>query len=105
MDKQAFITTADRCVQAFGEGAHGAIGAWRQGGERLGQFVAQRWDAAFEESRSQLSAETRRNATNARRVFARYYRQGLAVSTAGATVAVDTLVQAAEAALRRTQAA
>ncbi len=100
MDKQSFTAAAGQFVHAFGEGAHGAIDAWREGGERLGQFAAKRWDNAFEQSRAQLSAETRRNAANARRVFARYYGQGLALSTAGATVAVDTVVQAAQAALQ-----
>jgi hypothetical protein len=101
MDKQTLTAAANRFVQAFGDGAHGAIGAWREGGERLGRFAGERWDTAFAQSRAQLSAETRRNATNARKVFARYYNQGLSLSTAGATVAVDTVVQAAQAALQQ----
>jgi hypothetical protein len=76
MDKQTLTAAANRFVQAFGDGAHGAIGAWREGGERLGRFAGERWDTAFAQSRAQLSA-------------------------AGATVAVDTVVQAAQAALQQ----
>lgn len=103
MDKQTFTAAAGRYVQAFGNGAHGAIDAWRSGGEWLGQHAATRWDAAFAQARPQLSAETRRNAANARKVFARYYNSGLALATSGATIAVDSVVQAAEAALERVQ--
>lgn len=103
MDTQTFTAAAGRFVQAFGNGAHGAIDAWRSGGERLGAATARRWDDAFERSRAQLSAETRRNAANARKVFARYYNNGLALAAGGATIAVDTMVQAAEAALDRVQ--
>lgn len=98
MDKQSIASAANRLVLAFGEGAHGAIGAWREGGERLGRIASKRWDTAFAQSRAQLSAQTRRNATNTRNVVARYYGQGLSLTAAGATVAVDTVVQAAQAA-------
>lgn len=104
MDNARFTTTAAQLVEAFGTTAHGAIGAWRAGNERLADFAAERWDRAFEQSRPQLSAETRRNAANARKVFARYWRQGLERSTDGAGAAVDALVTAAEGALRRTAA-
>ncbi|KQT08733.1 hypothetical protein [Ramlibacter sp. Leaf400] len=97
-------TTAAQVVEAFGVTAHGAIDAYRAGGERLGRFAAERWDIAFEQARPRLSAETRRNAANARKVFARYYRQGLQLSSSGAGTAVDTLVQAADGALARARA-
>jgi ABC-type hemin transport system substrate-binding protein len=91
-------------IEAFGTTAHSAIGAWRAGGERLGQVAAQRWDQAFEQAKPRLSAETRRNATRTRKVVARYWRQGLDLSTTGAGTAVDTLVQAAGTALERAEA-
>ena len=104
MTTTPFTATAGQFIEAFGTTARSAIGAWRAGGERLGEFASARWDDAFEQARPQLSAETRRNAANARKVFGRYYRQGLQLSTGGAEVAVDTLVQAAGAALERAEA-
>lgn len=104
MNNQDFTTTATHLIDAFGTAAHSAIGAWRAGGERLGEFSAQRWDRAFQQARPNLSAETRRNAANARKVFGRYYTRGLQLSTSGADVAVDTVVQAAAATLERAAA-
>ncbi|TFZ00354.1 hypothetical protein [Ramlibacter humi] len=104
MTTAAFRDTATQFIEAIGTTAHGAIDAYRAGGERLGEFASARWDGAFEQARPQLSAETRRNAANARKVFSRYYRQGLQLSASGAEVAVDTLVQAAGAALERAEA-
>lgn len=104
MTTAAFTDTATQFLEAFGATAHGAIDAYRAGGDRLGELASSRWDTAFEQARPQLSAETRRNAANARKVFGRYYRQGLQLSASGAEVAVDTLVQAAGAALERAQA-
>lgn len=103
MNTTAFTTACTSALEAFGATAHGAIDAYRAGGERLGEFAAERWDRAFEQARPQLSAETRRNAAHTRKVFARYYRQGLAMSSSGATVAVDTLVHAGGAALQRAE--
>jgi hypothetical protein len=99
-----FTTSTVRFVEAFGTTAHSAIDAWRAGGERLGRVAAHRWDSAFEQARPHLSAETRRDAANARKVAARYWRQGLHVSTSGADAAVDALVQAAGTALERAEA-
>jgi len=101
MDTTRFTATAAQLVDAFGATAHTAIGACRAGGERLGELAARRWDRAFREASPQLSAQTRRNAAHARRVFARYWREGLQRSTDGADAAVDAVVQAAGQALRR----
>ena len=51
-----------------------------------------------------LSAETRKNATHARKVFSGYYTKGLAMSADGATVVVDTLVGVARATTERAMA-
>jgi hypothetical protein len=90
-------------VEAFGTTAHSAIGAWRAGGDRLGAFAADRWDNAFRQASPRLSAETRRNAAHARKVFSRYYRQGLDISSSGAVAVVDTLVQGAGSAIERAE--
>lgn len=104
MTTEQITTVARQWIDGFDHTAHVVIGAWRDGGERLGQAARERWDTAFAESSPQLSAETRRNAANARKVFARYYNQGVALSTSGAEVAVDTMAQAARTAVDRAAA-
>ncbi len=104
MNRTDFSATAIQFVEAFGTTAHSAIGAWRAGGERLGQFADARWDSAFREASPKLSAETRRNAQHARKVIGGYYSRGIALSASGAQVAVDTVVQAGTAAIARAQA-
>jgi hypothetical protein len=101
MDKQAFTRTATDSLARFGEAAHTAIGLYREGGERLAGIAGERWDAAFEQAKPQLSRETRKNAANARKVFGRYYARGLAMSADGAVVAIDTVVGAAIAGVER----
>jgi hypothetical protein len=104
MNDNRFTATAAQFVEAFGSNAHGAIDTCIAGGERLGEFAAERWDRAFEEASPRLSAETRRNAANARKVFARYYRRGLERSGEGAARAVDAMVKAAGGAIERAEA-
>lgn len=104
MNTEQISTVATQLIDGFDTTAHKAIGFWREGGERLGALARERWDVAFEESKPQLSAETRRNATHARNVFAGYYSKGLNLSTSGAEVAVDTMVQAARQAVDRAMA-
>jgi hypothetical protein len=96
-----FAAVAGKAIDGFDTTAHHLIAAWRGGSERLGDAARERWDAAFEESRAQLSAETRRNASHARKVFGGYYTRGVELTAAGAGVAVDTMVQAARVAVER----
>jgi hypothetical protein len=104
MDKQALGTTARQWIAGFDSNAHRAIGAWREGGERLGGVARERWDTAFERARPKLSAETRRNASHARDVFAGFYAKGVVLSAGGAETAVETLVEVARAAVDRAAA-
>jgi len=104
MNDNRITATAAQFVEAFGSNAHGAIDTCIAGGERLGEFAAERWDRAFEQASPRLSAETRRNASHAREVFARYYRQGLERSGEGAARAVDVMVKAAGSAIERAEA-
>lgn len=104
MNDNRYTTAAAQFVEAFGSNAHGAIDNCVAGGERLGAFAAERWDRAFEQASPRLSPETRRNAANARRVFARYYRQGLERSGEGAARAVEAMVKAAGGAIERAEA-
>jgi hypothetical protein len=104
MNDNRITAAAAQFARAFGTHAHGAIDTCIAGGERLGEFAAERWDIAFEQARPRLSAQTRRNAANARKVFGRYYRQGLQRSGEGAGRAVDALVEAAGSAIERAEA-
>jgi hypothetical protein len=101
MKTKDFSAVAATLIDGFDNTAHHAIEAWRDGGERLGQAAKQRWDAALKESSPQLSAETRKNAQHAQQVFGGYYTKAIDMSTSGAAVAVDTLVQAARVAVQR----
>lgn len=101
MDKQALSSTARQWIAGFDSNAHRAIDAWRDGGERLGGLARERWDSAFAQARPKLSAETRRNASHARDVFAGLYAKGVVLSASGAQAAVETLVEAARAVVDR----
>lgn len=92
---------AEQVIDSFDSAAHHAIDAWREGSERLGAAAKGRWDAAFEESKPQLSAETRKNAAHARKVIGGYYTTGTALAASGAEVAVSTMVQVARVAVER----
>jgi hypothetical protein len=107
MDKQAFnnFTSAARTAFAnFGTTAHKAIDLYREGGERLATLAGERWDTAFEQSKKDLDAETRKNARHAREVFGKYYERGLALSADGAGIAIDTFVGAWIAGIDRVDA-
>jgi len=104
MNAQQFSKTAAQAIETFGTAAHGAIDAYREGGARLGAFAGRRWNAAFRKASPELSAETRKNAAHARKVFAGYYTRGVQLSASGAEVAVDTVVQAAATAVDRAAA-
>ena len=104
MDTNDLTRTARACIEGFDSTARRAIGAWREGGERLGGFARERWDTAFAQSKPQLSPQTQRNASHARDVFARYYGQGLDLSASGAERAVEAVVQAARVAVDRADA-
>lgn len=104
MKNTNFSTVAARVIDGFETTAERAVGAWRDGGERLGEFAGAQWDSAFAQSRAKLSAETRRNATQARKVFAGYYTRGVDLSASGAEVAAHALAQAARVAVDRAAA-
>ena len=104
MNDNRITAAAAQFVEAFASTAHDALTPCVAAGERLAGFAAERWDHAFEQASPRLSAETRRNAANARQVFARCYRQGLERSGEGAARAVDAMVKAAGSAIERAEA-
>jgi len=104
MNTNAFSATATELVAKFGNTAHEAIGAWREGGERLAGTLEQRWKSALKETSPKLTAETRRNAARAQQAFSTCYAKGLNLSADGAVAVVDTLVGATVAAIERAAA-
>jgi hypothetical protein len=101
MDKQNITAAAAGAFARFGTTAHKAIEAYRQGGDKLGDYAGTRWDTAFAQARPELDAATRKNAKHARDVFSRYYARSVALSADGAGIAVDTFVGAAIAGIER----
>ncbi|MEO5670482.1 MAG: hypothetical protein ABIR26_07295 [Ramlibacter sp.] len=104
MKTKSFSSNATTLIGTFGNAAHDAIGAYREGGERLATAMDQRWKAAMKESSSQLSAETRKNANHAHQVFNGYFSKAVAMSADGAKVVVDTMVGAAVSGVERAAA-
>ena len=82
-------------ITLVGQTAHKGIDLYRQGGERLLSATEQSWNRALKASSAELTAETRKNAKHAQKVFSGYCAKGLVVTADGATVLVDTLVGAA----------
>ena len=101
---KTFSANATDLIANFGNAAHQAIGAYRDGGERLAGALEQRWKSALKETSPKLTPETRKNAARAQQAFSGYYARGLALSADGAVVVVDTLVGAAVAAVERAAA-
>jgi len=101
---EQITTVATQIVDGFDSNAHHFIEVWRDSSERLAAAARQRWDAALKESSPQLTAETRKNAQHARQVFGSYYTKSVDIATSGAEIAVDTVVQAARAAIDRAAA-
>ena len=104
MNATQFTKTATGVIASAGTTAHQVIDAYQSGATRLNEFATDRWNSALKQSAPQLTAETRKNATHARKVFSGYYTKGLAMSADGATVVVDTLVGVARATTERAMA-
>lgn len=95
MSTKLSTVTADLIV-SYGNTAKNVIHAYRAGGERMADFLEQRWERALEQSRSQLQPEVRKNAQHAQKVLGGYYVKGLALTTKGADAVVDQLVHFAD---------
>lgn len=104
MKTAQFSTAAASAIEAFDSTARTLIDSYRDGGDRLGDALAQRWNAALKEAAPQLKPEVRKNAAHAKKVVGGYYARGIELSASGAEVAVSTLVQVATAAVERAAA-
>ena len=104
MTAKNLSTVTTDLIGCYGNTAKNVIDAYRAGGERVVTVLEQRWNAAFNQSRSQLSKDAAKNASAAQLAFSVYYTKGLTQTTKGAELLVSQLVKLAEAGVERVAA-
>ena len=93
MSAKNLSTVANDLIESYGNTALNVIQAYRAGGERVVSLLEQRWNQALKQSRSELTAETAKNASAAQAAFSAYYTKGLLLTTSGAEQVVSQLVK------------
>ena len=104
MSAKNLSTVANDLIESYGNTALNVIQAYRAGGERVVSLLEQRWNKALKQSRTELTAETAKNASAAQAAFSAYYTKGLLLTTSGAEQVVSQLVKVAEAGVERAAA-
>lgn len=104
MSAKNLSTVASDLIEAYGNTAKHMIDAYRAGGERVVSLLEQRWNKALKESRSELSAETAKNARAAQLAFSVYYTKGLSLTSNGAQQVVTQLTRVLETGVERASA-
>ena len=104
MTAKNLSTVATDLIECYGNTAKNVIDAYRAGGERVVTVLEKRWNAAFKESRSQLTKDVAQNASAFQLAFSVYYTKGLTQTTKGAELVVSQLVKLAEAGVERVAA-
>ena len=97
MPAKSLSTVANGLIESYGSTARNMIDACDAGGERVVSQLEQRWNLALIQSRTELSAETMKNASAAQFAFSAYYIKGLMMTIQGVRQVVGQLVKAAEA--------
>ena len=104
MTAKNLSTVATDLIESYGNTAKNVIDAYRAGGERAVSLLEQRWNRALKQSRSELTAETAKNAAAAQMAFSAYYSKGLDLTANGATQVLSQLVKALEQGVERVAA-
>jgi secreted Zn-dependent insulinase-like peptidase len=104
MTAKNLSTVATDLIESYGNTARNVIDAYRAGGERAVSLLEQRWNSALKQSRSELTAETAKNAAAAQIAFSAYYSKGLNLTTSGAAQVVSQLVKVLEEGVERVAA-
>ncbi len=104
MSAKNLSTVANDLIESYGNTAKNVIDAYRAGGERVVNLLEKRWNTALKQSRTDLTAETTKNAAAAQLAFSVYYTKGLMLTTHGAQQVVNQLVKVAEAGVERVAA-
>ena len=97
MSTKSLSTVANDLIESYGNTARNVIDACHAGGEHVVSQLEQRWNHALKQSRTELSAETMKNASAAQFAFSAYYIKGLMMTIQGVRQVVGQLVKAAEA--------
>ena len=104
MTAKTLSTVAVDLIESYGNTAKNVIDAYRAGGERAVSLLEQRWNRALKQSRSELTAETAKNAAAAQMAFSAYYSKGLDLTSNGAAQVVSQLVKVLEEGVERVAA-
>lgn len=104
MPAKSLSTVANGLIESYGKTARNVIDACHAGGERVVSQLEQRWNLALIQSRTELSAETMKNASAAQFAFSAYYIKGLMMTIQGVRQVVGQLVKAAEAGVEHASA-
>lgn len=104
MKSQTLSLVTTDLITTYGHTASHVISACRVGGERVASFIDQRWDRALAESRSQLSADVRKNAQTAHDVLSGYCLKGLTRASDAAEALVGRAVELAGQGVRQVAA-
>ena len=104
MTAKNLSTVATDLIESYGNTAKNVIDSYRAGGERAVSLLEQRWTRALKQSRSELTAETAKNAAAAQMAFSAYYSKGLDLTANGATQVLSQLVKALEQGVERVAA-
>ena len=104
MSAKNLSTVATDLIVTSGKTANNVIKAYRAGGERVGEIVEKSWNRAMRQSRTELDAETAKNASVTKRALGGYYTKGLTITSEGAQQVVSQLVKLAEAGVERAAA-
>lgn len=97
MSSKKLSTVTCHVINSYGNTASNVIHAYRAGGERVVDMIDARWNAALQQSRSQLAAGVAKNATAVQQVLQKYTLKGITVTSGGAQDVVNQAVKLADA--------
>ena len=95
MTAKNLSTVTTDLITSYGNTAKNVINAYRLGGERMIDFVDQRWERALDKVGAKLKPAVRGNALSAQQKLSGYYTRGISMTTNGADMVVDKVVELA----------
>lgn len=104
MHAKNLSTVASDLIESYGNTAKHVIDAYGAGGERVVSLLEKRWNAALKQSRTDMNAETTKNASAVQLAFSVFCTKGLMLTTSGAQHVVRQLVKVADAGVERAAA-
>lgn len=95
MSNKNLSTVTTDLIESYGNTAKNIIQAYRVGNQRVARFVDQRWEKALTQSATQLHTDVRKNALVAQKKISGIYIKGIDVTSDGADVVVNKVVELA----------